>query len=117
MQKIILGDNVMMILGKDSGKVAKVSKVLPKEKKLFVEGVNIYKRNLRANVLKSHNGQDSAKGQIIDIQKPVDLSNVMLVCPNCKKPTRVGFKLSTGALRTKEKLRICRKCGKEISNE
>lgn len=106
MQKIILGDNVMMILGKDSGKVAKVSKVLPKEKKLFVEGVNIYKRHI------SGKRQGVNEGGIVDIQKPVDLSNVMLVCPNCKRPTRVGFKLNA-----KEKLRICRKCGKEIGNE
>ena len=104
MQKIILGDNVMMILGKDSGKVAKVSKVLPKEKKLFVEGVNIYKRHI------SGKRQGVNEGGIVDIQKSVDLSNVMLVCPNCKRPTRVGFKLNA-----KEKLRICRKCGKEIT--
>jgi len=104
MQKIILGDNVMIVLGKDHGKTAKVTRVVPKEKKVFVEGVNIYKRHI------SGKKQGVNEGGILDIQKPVDLSNVMLVCPNCKRPTRVGFKLSA-----KEKLRICRKCGKEIT--
>ena len=101
--KILTGDEVKIVLGKDHGKTAKVTRVVPKEKKVFVEGINIYKRHV------SGKRQGINEGGILDIQKPVDLSNIMLVCPSCKKPTRVGFKLNA-----KEKLRICRKCGKEI---
>lgn len=104
--KIIKGDNVLVTLGKDSGKIAKVNKVLPKVSKIFVEGVNVYKRHV------SGKRQGINEGGILDIQKPINISNIMLVCPNCKKPTRVGFKLSL-----KKKIRICRKCGKEIGNE
>ena len=110
--KIRKGDTVQMILGKDRGKSAKVLVVYPKVKKVLVEGVNVYKRRLLANALKSHNGQDTVKGQIIDIQKPVYLSNVMLVCPTCKRPTRVGMKIVG-----KGKMRVCKKCGKEIEHE
>ena len=110
--KILKGDEVKVVLGKDSGKVAKVSRVLPKESKIFVEGVNVYKRSLRAGALKSHTGQDTAKGQIVDIQKPVDISNVMLLCPNCKRPTRVGFKFEGD-----KKIRICRRCLKKLTYE
>jgi len=106
MQKIIKGDEVKIVLGKDNGKVAKVSKVLPKEGKVFVEGINIYKRHI------SGKRQGINEGGIVDIQKPVNISNVMIVCPKCKKVTRAGFKI-TG----KEKLRICRKCGKELREQ
>lgn len=114
MAKILRGDNVLVVLGKDSGKVAKVSKVLTKENKVFVEGVNVYKRHI------SGKRQGIEEGGIVDIQKPVYTSNVMLVCPNCNKPTRVGFKIvkneQSSRLRT-EKTRICRKCGKDLHEQ
>jgi large subunit ribosomal protein L24 len=106
MQKIIKGDEVKIVLGKDNGKVAKVTKVLPEEGKVFVEGINIYKRHI------SGKRQGINEGGIVDIQKPVNISNVMIVCPNCKKITRAGFKITA-----KEKVRICRKCGKELKYE
>lgn len=101
MQKIVKGDNVAILLGKDRGKAGVVDKVLPKENKVFVQGVNLYKRHVKK--------QGQIEGGIIDIAKPVNLSNVVLVCPNCKKQTRVGFEIKNG-----EKKRICKKCKKTI---
>ena len=99
--KIKKGDKVKILLGKDRGKEGKVVFVLGKEKRVFVEGANLYKRHVKK--------QGSIEGGIINIPKSLDVSNVVLVCPNCNKPTRVGLKLEGN-----EKVRICKKCGKEI---
>lgn len=102
--KIKKGDTVKVLLGKDSGKEGKVAFVLGKDKKVFVEGANIYKRHVKK--------QGQIEGGIIDLPKPFDISNVALVCPNCKKLTRVGYKI-VGS----DKLRICKKCNKEIKTD
>lgn len=95
--KIKKGDEVKLLLGKDQGKTGKVVKVLAKEGKAFVEGVNAYKRHIRKM------GQN--EGGILEINKPVNMSNLALICPACKKPTRVGYKIEG-----ENKLRICKKC-------
>lgn len=100
--KIKKGDTVKITAGKDNGKTGAVDKVYVKENKLMVAGVNLFKRHVKKS--------EFSEGGMIEIAKPVDASNVMLVCPNCKKPTRVGFEVTkTG------KKRICKKCRKEIS--
>ena len=99
--KIKKGDKVKIMLGKDRGKEGTVEFVLAKEAKVFVGGANLYKRHIRK--------QKGQEGGIIDIPKPIDISNVALICPNCKKITRVGYK-QIGS----EKMRICKKCKKEI---
>lgn len=101
MRKIKRGDNIKVLIGKDSGRTGTVEKVLGKIDKVVVGGINIYKRSIK----KTGNNQ----GGIIDLVKPVDISNVALICPSCKKPTRAGFKVE-GDL----KFRFCKKCGKEI---
>jgi len=101
MNKIKKGDNVKILAGKDSGKTGTVDRVLVKTDKVIVAGANIYKRSVKK--------MGDTQGGIIDLVKPMNISNVALVCPNCKKITRVGFKIEG-----KEKIRICRKCGKEI---
>lgn len=100
--KIQKGDKVKIILGKDRGKVGKVELVLAKKNKVFVGGANLYKRHVRKH--------GDIQGGIIDIPKSLNVSNVALICPNCNKMTRVGFKLAGDT-----KLRICRKCEKEIN--
>lgn len=100
--KIKKGDNVKILLGKDRGKEGKVEYVLGKDKKVFVGGANLYKRHVRK--------MKDLEGGIIDIPKALDISNVALICPNCKKITRVGYKIDG-----KNKIRICKKCGKEIT--
>ena len=99
--KIKKGDKVQIILGKDRGKSGTVEYVMGKDKKVFVGGANLYKRHVKK--------QGTIEGGIINLPKPLNVSNVSLICPNCKKLTRVGYDI-TG----KEKIRICKKCKKEI---
>lgn len=99
--KIKKDDLVKILLGKDRGKTGKVLRVFTKEKKILVEGINVYKRHVR----KINNNE----GGIIDISKPVDISNTALVCPKCKKETRVGYR-TVGT----EKVRFCKKCQEVI---
>lgn len=101
MQKIKKGDNVQILIGKDSGKTGTVERLLAKEGKVWVGGINVYKRHVKK--------QGGVDGGVIDITKPVNISNIILVCPNCKKVTRVGFKQDG-----KDMIRICKKCKKVI---
>lgn len=101
--KIKTGDTVQILLGKDRGKSGKVLKVLTKENKIFVEDLNLYKRHVKKT--------NQHEGGIIDLPKPLDISNVALLCPECKKPTRVGIKIEAN-----KKIRICKKCQEEIIN-
>jgi large subunit ribosomal protein L24 len=97
--KIRKNDTVLVIAGKDRGKKGKVRKALPKNDEVIVEGVNMIKRHSRAK------GQARQAG-IIELEAPLDISNVMLICNKCNKPTRVGFRfLSDG-----RKARVCRTC-------
>ncbi len=99
--KIRKGDQVKIMTGKDKGKTGKVISMFPQEDKLVVEGVNVYKKHVK--------GTPQQAGRIIDIIKPINVSNVMLICPNCKALTRVGFKLEND-----KKIRVCKKCHKKI---
>lgn len=101
MQKVKKGDNVQILLGKDRGKQAIVDRVLVKSGKVSMAGINTFKRHVKK--------VRDMEGGIIEINKPINISNVALVCPSCKKPTRVGIKIEG-----EEKLRMCKKCGKEI---
>lgn len=104
MLKIRKGDSVLIQLGKDRGKTGSVERVLTKNKKVVIKGLNMYKRHIRK--------MQGIEGGIIELAKPMDLSNIALVCPNCKKPTRVAFKVES-----ESKVRVCKKCGKEIGGK
>lgn len=104
--KIKKGDLVLVTSGKWRGKTGKVLKVFPKKLKVLVEGVNIVKKHLRPKRV-------GEKGKIAEIPKPMPLSKVKLICPHCKKATRVGYKIKI-VDQEKEKLRICKKCKAEI---
>lgn len=101
MKKIHKGDTVQIMVGKDSGKTGAIERVLTKDSKVLIAGVNMVKRHVK--------GREGIEGGIIDLPKPVDISNVQIVCKSCKKITRVGFKLVGN-----DKLRICRKCQEVI---
>ena len=92
-------DTILVIAGKDKGKKGKVRQALPKKDKVTVEGVNMIKRHSRAR------GAARLAG-IIELEAPLHVSNVMLVCDKCNKPTRVGFRF----LEDGRKARICRSC-------
>jgi len=100
--KIRKDDNVMVLTGKDRGKMGKVTRALPSEGKVVVAGVNVRKIHKRP----SRSGQ---KGQIIDQASPIDVSNVSLVDPKTNKPTRVGVKMSGD-----KKVRVTKRSGEEI---
>ena len=100
--KIKKGDEVVVISGKYKGKKGKVLKVLPKEGKLIVEGVNIIKKHMRPR-------REGEKGEIVHKPAPVFASKVMLICPKCKKSTRIGYEIKEG-----KKYRICKKCKSEV---
>lgn len=100
--KIKKGDQVLIINGKDKGKKGKVLEAFPGEGKVVVEGVNIAKKHHRPK-------QQGEKGQMIEMPKPIDVSNVKLVCPKCDQPTRVGYRVSGEA-----KERTCKKCNQAV---
>ncbi len=100
--KIKKGDTVKVLTGKDRGKTGKVIKVYPKKGKVTVEGVNVYKKHTRPR-------RRGEKGEIVSVVRPMDASNVILVCPKCNKPTRSGCRFEGN-----KKVRYCKKCNAEI---
>ena len=100
--RIKKGDTVKIIQGKEKGKSGKVLSVMPQEQRVLVEGINLYKKNVKPR-------KQGEKGQIIAIPRSMNASNVMVVCPACGKTTRVA------ALVEKDtKARSCKKCGARI---
>ena len=100
--KIKKGDTIKVLYGKDAGKRASVIAVNIKKSTVVADGLNVFKRHIKGD------GRNK-NSEIVNIVKPMPVSKVMLVCPLCSKPTRVGFKIEDG-----KKLRVCKKCGKVI---
>lgn len=101
--KVKKGDNVMIITGKDRGKNGKILNVFLQKNRVVVEGLNLVKKRVRPR-------KQGEKGQTINMPASLNASNVMIICKNCGKNTRIGYKI----LEDKNKIRICRKCGEEI---
>jgi large subunit ribosomal protein L24 len=100
-------DRVMVIAGKNKGKSGRVIEVQPRKGKVLVEGVNIIKRHNRANTRRG------VQGGIIEREAPIDVSNVMVICPHCGAPTRSSHQvLGDGA-----RIRACKKCGAVIEKQ
>lgn len=96
------GDKVRVAAGKDKGKEGRVLRTAPDAGRAYVEGVNIQKRHTRPT-------QKNPQGGIMEIEGPIHISNLMLVCPNCSQPTRVGRLREDGV-----RQRVCKRCEKEI---
>lgn len=96
------GDNVKIITGKDRGKKGKVLQVLSEKHLVVVEGLNLRVKNVRPR-------RSGEKGQVIRFNAPLQVSNVMVVCGKCGKPTRVRYR-SEGA----KNVRVCRHCGSTL---
>lgn len=92
-------DQVAVIAGKDRGKKGRVLQVLPKEKQVLVEAVNYHKVHRRPT-------RDNPKGGITLMEGRLAISKVMVICPRCNRPTRVGHTFLTDGT----KQRICKKC-------
>jgi large subunit ribosomal protein L24 len=101
--KIRKNDTVVIIAGKDSGKKGKVRRALLNEDRVIVEGLNMIKRHSRAR-------KAARQAGIIELEAPIHVSNVMLVCEKCGKPTRVSFRF----LDDGKKVRICNSCQEVI---
>jgi large subunit ribosomal protein L24 len=87
--KLIKGDKVIVIAGADKGKTGTIQKVFPKTNKVIVDNVNVRKKHKKPT-------QQTPEGSIIEIFAPIDASNVMLVDPKTKKPTKIGYKEEKG---------------------
>lgn len=101
--KIRKNDTVLVIAGKDNGKKGKVRRVIPKKGAVIVEGVNMVKRHARARGAARQAG-------IIELEAPIGMSNVMLMCNKCSKPARIGFRVLDDGHRG----RFCRSCDELI---
>ena len=100
--KIKKGDKVQVMTGKSKGVQGEVLAVFPTLDKVIVKGANIQKRHVRAK-------GDGAKGERIEKETPIHVSNVMVVCPHTGKPTRIGYKIEGG-----EKIRMSKRAGKAL---
>jgi len=99
---LIKGDKVIVIAGKDKGKTGAIQKVDPKSNRIVVEGVNLRKKNKKPT-------QNNPEGSVVEIYAPIDASNVMLVDPKTKKPTKIGHKIVKG-----KKVRVAKASGTEL---
>jgi large subunit ribosomal protein L24 len=96
------GDTVVMRRGRDRGKQGAILRVETGSGRVLVEGLNVVKKNMRPK-------RQGEKGQIIDRPSLVPAANVMLICPSCKKPTKIKRDRSNGKL-----VRICKECGNAV---
>lgn len=97
------GDRVMVIAGKDKGKIGNVKKAMPTESKVVVEGANLVTKAQRPNPMAG------IQGGLVKIEAALDSSKVMIVCPSCEKPTRIKHEVVEG-----KKVRVCKKCGEQL---
>jgi large subunit ribosomal protein L24 len=103
--KIIKGDTVKVIIGKDKNRTGEVISVSPKKNSVLVKGLNIFKKHIKAT--------KDQKGGIIEKERSLTASKVMVICPSCKKTTRVAYQLDKAGTKT----RICRHCKSMLSSK
>lgn len=101
--KIKRGDRVLVLTGKDKGTISTVKRVFPRKGRAIVENVNVVKKHQRAR-------REGEVSGIVEIEAPIHLSNLMLVCPRCHEPTRVGFRFRDDG----RKVRYCKRCKEDI---
>jgi len=99
--KIKKGDTVIVTAGKDRARQGKVERVYPKSETVLVENMNLYKKHVQKS-------EQNPQGGVVEIPRPLPVSNIMLVCKKCKKPARTKYEVKDG-----KKIRICKKCRKE----
>jgi large subunit ribosomal protein L24 len=96
--KIIKGDKVKVLIGKDKGREGEVIKCFPQKATVVVKGLNLFKKHIKAS--------QNQPGSIIEKERALGVSKVILVCPECKKATRVGYQIDESG----DKYRVCKKC-------
>jgi large subunit ribosomal protein L24 len=102
-EKILTGDEIIVLRGKNKGERGRVRQNMPREDKLVVEGINIVRKHIAR-------GRARQAG-IVEVEAPLHASKVMLICPSCQEATRVGFRRTE----TGEKVRYCKKCDAVIN--
>lgn len=100
--KIRKNDTIKIIAGKDKGKNGKVLRVFSERNKILVDGLNLFKKHVKPK-------KQGQKGEIILVSRPVDISNVMIICSSCQKATKIGYQIEDN-----QKTRICKKCQSKI---
>jgi large subunit ribosomal protein L24 len=100
--KIKRGDTVLVISGNDKGERGTVQRVVPEKNRVVVSGVNNIKKHQKPV---QTGGRSKTQPGIIEYEAPISVANVMLVCPSCGEPTRVGYAFEDG-----DKVRICKSC-------
>jgi large subunit ribosomal protein L24 len=103
MNKVKRNDNVQVLSGKDRGKQGQVRRVILKEERAIVTGVNIVKKHRRPRTA-------NETGGIVEIEAPLHLSKLAVVCPNCGRATRIGIHVQESG----KKVRYCKKCKEDI---
>ena len=103
--KIKAGDTIEVIQGEDLGMRGTVRVCLPRKNKVIVEGVNIVIKHQRPIPA----GRQQTPGGRIELEAPIDIANVMLVCPSCQEKTRIGYAVTDDG-----KVRVCKKCEAQI---
>ena len=117
--KIKKGDTVQMLTGKDRGKQGRVLEARPRDRKVIVENLNQVVRHQKPRPIRDASrmgGTQMAPGGRIERPSAVDVSNVMVVCPTCKLPTRIGYRFKEVKGGDSVKVRVCKRegCGQEI---
>lgn len=97
------GDRVVVVAGKDKGKVANIKKALPQDNKVVVEGVNMITKAQKPNPMAG------IQGGLVKYEAPLYSSKVMLYCTKCEKATRIKVETVDG-----KKVRVCKKCGEQL---
>ena len=118
--KVRKGDVVQILSGKDRGKQGRIIEADPKKRRVLVENLNTVHRHRRPRPMKdsSRMGQTQIQpGGVFDISSPIEVSNVMVVCPTCSQPTRVGVAVKEVKGET-VRVRVCKRegCGQEIGS-
>jgi large subunit ribosomal protein L24 len=101
--RIKRGDTVLIISGNDRGETGTVQRVVLRERRVVVNGVNMIKKHQKPM---QTGGRSKTQPGIIEFEGPISISNVQLVCPSCHEPTRVGYALDEGGLKS----RVCKRC-------
>lgn len=100
--KIKKGDKIKVMAGKDQGRDGIVERVYSKKDSVLVTGVNLFKKHIKKN-------EKMPQGGVVEVPRPLNVSNIMIICPSCKKTTRIGYQIKNG-----KKIRVCKKCESKI---
>jgi large subunit ribosomal protein L24 len=102
------GDEVLVITGKNKGQRGRITRAIPSEDRVIVEGINMVKKHMKARGPRQ-------RGGIVEVEAPIQVSNVMLICPNCGKAARTGHRIEEGDGKiSRRKVRYCKACDASI---